>query len=79
MPVAEPESFRESPSRGKLTSMLFHSWKRKLVTGIYYLRSRPKSDPVQFVVNKVHVNGGETGKSVEACSRANPDCEACGV
>ena len=71
--------FVESPSRGKLTSMLFHSWKRKLVTGIYYLRSRPKSDPVQFVVNKVHVNGGERGESVKACSRENPDCEACGA
>ena len=67
--------FVESPSRGKLTSMLFHSWKRKLITGIYYLRSRPKSDPVQFVVNKVHLKG----ESVEACSRANPDCEACGA
>ena len=65
----------QSPSRGKLTSMLFHSWKRELITGIYYLRSRPKSDPVQFVVNKVHLKG----ESVEACSRANPDCEACGA
>ena len=62
--------FVESPSRGKLTSMLFHSWKRKLVTGIYYLRSRPKSDPVQFVVNKVHVKGGGKGESAKICSRA---------
>lgn len=57
--------FVESPSRGKLTSMLFHSWKRKLVTGMYYLRSRPKSDPVQFGVSGV------------SCSRLNKDCEAC--
>ncbi|CAB1107681.1 unnamed protein product [Ectocarpus sp. CCAP 1310/34] len=45
--------FVESPSRGTLTSMLFHSWKGKLVTGMYYPRSRPKSDPVQFGVNRV--------------------------
>lgn len=62
--------FVESPSRGKLTSMLFHSWKRKLVTGMYYLRSRPKSDPVQFVVNKVPTK-------VAACTRDDPACESC--
>ncbi|CAM9308128.1 unnamed protein product [Ectocarpus sp. 8 AP-2014] len=54
--------FVESPSRGKLTSMLFHSWKRKLVTGMYYLRSRPKSEPVQFGVS---------------CGRESQSCEAC--
>lgn len=66
--------FVESPSRGKLTSMLFHSWKRKLVTGIYYLRSKPKSDPVQFVVGKAPVK--DDGKAV-VCRRDNADCESC--
>lgn len=71
--------FVESPSRGKLTSMLFHSWKRKLVTGMYYLRSRPKSDPVQFVVNKVPdkvPDKGTTG-SKNTCNRNNTACESC--
>ena len=37
------------PSRAKLTSMLFYAWKNGLKTGMYYLRSKGKSDTVSFV------------------------------
>ena len=39
------------PTINKVNAMLFYSWKAKLKTGIYYLRSKPKVNPVQ--VNEV--------------------------
>ena len=38
------------PTPNKLTSMHFYSWRKGLKTGMYYLRSRPKSDAIQFTV-----------------------------
>ena len=43
------------PSTKKLTSMHFHAWKRGLKTGMYYLRTRPKADAIQFTVNQEQV------------------------
>ena len=39
------------PTINKVNAMLFYSWKAGLKTGMYYLRSRPKVNPVQ--VNSV--------------------------
>ena len=39
------------PTMNKVNAMLFYAWKAKLKTGMYYLRSRPKVNPVQ--VNQV--------------------------
>ena len=39
------------PTVNKVNAMLFFSWRAKLKTGMYYLRSRPKVNPVQ--VNEV--------------------------
>jgi ribonucleoside-diphosphate reductase alpha subunit len=41
------------PSSGKLTSMHFYAWKLGLKTGMYYLRSRPKADAIQFTVDQL--------------------------
>lgn len=40
------------PSAKKLTSMHFYAWKKGLKTGMYYLRTRPKADAIQFTVNQ---------------------------
>ncbi|ACH46848.1 putative ribonucleotide reductase large subunit [Feldmannia species virus] len=40
------------PSRGKITSMLFYGWRKGLKTGMYYLRTRPKADSIQFALEK---------------------------
>lgn len=40
------------PSTSKLTSMHFYAWKKGLKTGMYYLRTRPKADAIQFTVNQ---------------------------
>ena len=40
------------PTNGKLTSMHFFAWKKGLKTGMYYLRTRPKANAIQFTVQK---------------------------
>ncbi|QIX61359.1 ribonucleoside-diphosphate reductase subunit alpha [Hymenobacter sp. BT18] len=68
---------------GKLTSMHFHSWKKGLKTGMYYLRTKAAADAIKFTVQK---QAAETLEPVYtdqaaamACSLDNPDaCEACG-
>lgn len=35
----------------KLSSMHFYAWKKGLKTGMYYLRSRPASDPIKFTLD----------------------------
>jgi ribonucleoside-diphosphate reductase alpha subunit len=42
--------FVENPTTAKLSSMHMYSWKQGLKTGIYYLRSKAKSRPVQFSI-----------------------------
>ncbi|WP_026632810.1 ribonucleoside-diphosphate reductase subunit alpha [Dyadobacter alkalitolerans] len=44
--------FMEEANFGKLTSMHFYAWKKGLKTGMYYLRTRAASDPVQFTLSK---------------------------
>merc|ERR1712085_192320 len=40
------------PSTSKLTSIHFFAWKKGLKTGMYYLRTRPKADAIQFTVDQ---------------------------
>jgi ribonucleotide reductase alpha subunit len=40
------------PTGAKLTSMHFYAWKKGLKTGMYYLRTRPKADAIQFTIQK---------------------------
>merc|ERR1712113_1357832 len=40
------------PSAARLTSMHFYAWKKGLKTGMYYLRTRPKADAIQFTVDQ---------------------------
>jgi ribonucleotide reductase alpha subunit len=51
--------FVADPTVSKLTSMHFHAWKRGLKTGMYYLRTRPKADAIQFTVDKEMIKGLE--------------------
>lgn len=43
------------PSTAKLTSMHFYAWKKGLKTGMYYLRTRPKADAIQFTVDQTEL------------------------
>ncbi|AOP31551.1 ribonucleotide reductase large subunit [Skunkpox virus] len=40
------------PSYSKLTSMHFYGWSLGLKTGMYYLRTKPASSPIQFTLDK---------------------------
>ncbi len=40
------------PTVAKLTSMHFYAWKAGLKTGLYYLRTKPKADAIQFTVDQ---------------------------
>ena len=42
--------FMESPTMSKVSSMHMYAWKRGLKTGMYYLRSKAKSRPIQFTL-----------------------------
>ena len=52
--------FVESPNFKVLSSMHFYGWKQGLKTGMYYLRTRPSSKPLQFTI--------EPEKACESCS-----------
>lgn len=71
------------PNFGKLTSMHFYAWKRGLKTGMYYLRTKPATNAIQFTVDKKALisNKVTTQKDNEEamiCSLSNPDgCLMC--
>ncbi|GCB75022.1 hypothetical protein scyTo_0019711, partial [Scyliorhinus torazame] len=75
------------PNYGKLTSMHFYGWKQGLKTGMYYLRTRPAANPIQFTLNKeklqdnaaVTADEKEKNKADMVCSLENrADCLMCG-
>uniref|UniRef100_A0A8D1ZCU2 Ribonucleoside-diphosphate reductase n=1 Tax=Sus scrofa TaxID=9823 RepID=A0A8D1ZCU2_PIG len=76
------------PNYGKLTSMHFYGWKQGLKTGMYYLRTRPAANPIQFTLNKEKLKDKENVSKEEekerntaamVCSLENRDeCLMCG-
>ena len=49
----------QSPSLGQLTSMHFYGWKKGLKTGMYYLRTRPAAQAIQFTVDQSVLNSAK--------------------
>ncbi|THD23345.1 Ribonucleoside-diphosphate reductase large subunit [Fasciola hepatica] len=47
--------YMAQPSYGRITSMHFYGWKKGLKTGMYYLRTRPAADPIQFTIDRTSV------------------------
>ncbi|KAK3555689.1 hypothetical protein QTP86_029086 [Hemibagrus guttatus] len=78
------------PNYGKLTSMHFYGWKQGLKTGMYYLRTKPAANPIQFTLNKEKLKVAQETKTSEeeikernkaamVCSLENRDeCLMCG-
>lgn len=58
------------PSSKKLTSMHFYAWKKGLKTGMYYLRSRPKADAIQFTVDQEKL-AADTKKKASVSGKEN--------
>ncbi len=79
--------FVQQPTKAKLTSMHFYSWKKGLKTGMYYLRTQAAAQAVQFTVEKQSaaqvqplVNQQEEDNSNDVQGVACPidgSCEAC--
>jgi len=69
------------PTAAKLTSMHFYAWKKGLKTGMYYLRSLPKADAIQFTVDQsalLHPKGGATSATGHtAKGQEEETCESC--
>ena len=80
------------PNYGKITSMHFYGWHLGLKTGMYYLRSKPAVNAIQFTVDKkalkmngVKQNGVSQEDSVKekqmadmVCSLTNKEaCNSC--
>lgn len=57
------------PSTARLTSMHFYAWKKGLKTGMYYLRSRPKADAIQFTVDQTTLAQSRKTEAVNSPAR----------
>ncbi|XP_052754710.1 ribonucleoside-diphosphate reductase large subunit isoform X1 [Galleria mellonella] len=76
------------PNYGKLTSIHFYAWKMGLKTGMYYLRTKPAANAIQFTVDKSKVRNKVTNGNSDTydanmaaitCSLQNKDeCLSCG-
>jgi ribonucleotide reductase alpha subunit len=65
--------FMENPTMAKLSSMHMYGWKKGLKTGMYYLRTRAKAQPIKFTLDPSAV-----AAAALSCSRENPDaCMMC--
>ncbi|CAL1297686.1 unnamed protein product [Larinioides sclopetarius] len=75
------------PNYGKITSMHFYGWHLGLKTGMYYLRTKPAVNAIQFTVDKkalrengVKANGDSKEKQIAdmVCSLQNKEaCISC--
>lgn len=64
--IDQSQSFNihmSDPTFAKLTSMHFYGWKRGLKTGMYYLRSRPAADAIQFTVDQASLRVREENEN----------------
>uniref|UniRef100_A0A8H7XPM7 Ribonucleoside-diphosphate reductase n=1 Tax=Psilocybe cubensis TaxID=181762 RepID=A0A8H7XPM7_PSICU len=60
----------QSPTLGQLTSMHFYGWKKGLKTGMYYLRTRPAAQAIQFTVDQSLLKVAKTQTSDASAQRA---------
>lgn len=74
------------PTVGKLTSMHFYAWKKGLKTGMYYLRTRPKADAIQFTVDNTALKASQLKAADAAAANAKAlqeeeeeQCLSCGA
>ncbi|EGN98576.1 hypothetical protein SERLA73DRAFT_92011 [Serpula lacrymans var. lacrymans S7.3] len=59
----------QSPTLGQLTSMHFYGWKKGLKTGMYYMRTRPAAQAIQFTVDQSFIKDAQKNKQNGAASR----------
>lgn len=74
---ASNNQFMYPVSKNKLTSMHFYTWRKKLKTGMYYLRTLKTQDAQNFSKPILVSNTITAGAGTNVCSRENKDCESC--
>jgi len=60
--------FMENPSMAKLSSMHMYGWHKGLKTGMYYLRTRAKAQPIKFTIDPALACSRENSENCEMCS-----------
>jgi ribonucleoside-diphosphate reductase subunit M1 len=60
----------QAPTLGQLTSMHFYGWKKGLKTGMYYLRTRPAAQAIQFTVDQSVLKSAKAQNAVAANTKA---------
>jgi len=60
----------QSPTLGQLTSMHFYGWKKGLKTGMYYLRTRPAAQAIQFTVDQSLLKEAKKQNAMAGTARA---------
>jgi ribonucleotide reductase alpha subunit len=51
--------FLADPTVAQLTTMHFYAWEKGLKTGMYYLRTKPAVNAIQYTVDKTTSNSAE--------------------
>jgi len=72
--------FVAEPNFGTLTAIHFYGWKKGLKTGMYYLRTKPAAQAIQFTVDQKALTKDQAKKNEEAmvCSLDNKEaCVSC--
>ncbi|KAF8644660.1 hypothetical protein AX16_008320 [Volvariella volvacea WC 439] len=62
----------QAPTLGQLTSMHFYGWKKGLKTGMYYLRTRPAAQAIQFTVDQSLLKDAKKQTAEARTSRVQP-------
>ena len=60
--------FVDDPNYKKLTTMHFYAWKKGLKTGMYYLRTKPKSSAQKFTIDPTNLVRNDAQEECIACS-----------
>jgi ribonucleotide reductase alpha subunit len=68
--------FIADPNADKLTAMHFYAWKKGLKTGIYYLRTKPAVNAIQYTVSKVK-DESQAGIDYDLSSMLVDETEIC--
>lgn len=58
----------------RLTRLHFYAWRKGLKTGVYYLRCKPSSDPIQYTVDEARA---KKFNETSTCARNNMDGGSC--
>lgn len=73
--------FVGEPNFGTLTAIHFYGWKKGLKTGMYYLRTKPAAQAIQFTVDQQSLSKDQKAKKNEeamVCSLDNREaCVSC--